>query len=381
MKTKILVSICTASALIAMAACSDLGGQNRKSAPPLPVSAYEVTTGSAAYYEEYPATVTALNQVEVRAEVSGYISKIFFTDGQRVKKGMKLYSIDERQYKAAFDQASANLNVAKANLAKALQDAQRYEDLAKKDAVARQTLEHAQADLQAAKMQVAAVEANVTNVQTNLHYSVLYAPFDGIIGISLVKLGSSVQAGQTLLNTISSENPVVVDCAVDEKLISRFTGLLGQKPDPRDSTFTIVLPDGSAYPHTGHLSMMDRAVDPQTGTIRVRVTFPNNENLLRTGLTCNLRLKQSGSGANILIPYRAVVEQMGEYFVYTIQGNRVTQRRIYPGRTIRDMVVVKDGLNAGERIVVDGIQKLHDNSVVVLLPAGKAVQGNKVQGT
>ena len=351
-----------------LAACGDSKGAGQKGPPPVQVAAYEVKLGTAVYYDEYPATVTAINQVEVRSEVSGYVTDIYFKDGQHITKGMKLYAIDQQQYKAAYDQAIANLNAAKSTLAKAQQDADRYRDLAKRDAVARQTLEHAQADLQSAKMQVASFEANVKNVQTNLRYSVIMAPFDGTIGISSVKLGSSVVAGQTLLNTLSSDDPMAVDCAVDEKQISRFTQLLQAGDSLRDSTFTIVLPDQTVYPFPGHLSFLDRSVDSQTGTIRIRVIFPNAKNILRSGLTCNLRVRANSSAESLLIPSKAVVEQMGEYFVYVVINNKVTQQRIGLGKNINDMVIVKDGLQVGEQIVTEGVQKLRDNYPVTVIP-------------
>jgi RND family efflux transporter MFP subunit len=363
---------------LVLAACGDKG-PGQKGPPPVPVAAYEVKLGTAAYYDEYPATVTAINQVEVRSEVSGYVTDISFKDGQHISKGMKLYAIDQQQYKAAYDQAIANLNAAKSTLAKAQQDADRYRDLAKRDAVARQTLEHAQADLQSAKMQVASLEANVKNVGTNLRYSVIVAPFDGTIGISSVKLGSSVVAGQTLLNTLSSDDPMAVDCAVDEKQISRFTHLLQAGDSLQDSTFTIVLPDQTVYPYSGHLSFLDRSVNSQTGTIRIRAIFPNGKNILRAGLTCNLRVRANSSAESLLIPYKAVVEQMGEYFVYVVNNNKVSQRRIGLGQSINDMVIVKDGLQVGEQVVTEGVQKLRDNSPVAVTPGTAKPIGETAQ--
>ena len=169
-----------------LAACAGSGGKTQ-APPPVQVVTYSVQPGASEYHETFPATVTALNQVELRPEVSGYVTDIDFKDGQRITRGMKLYGIDQQLYKAAYDQATANLSVAKANLAKVQQDVDRYNRLAEQDAVARQTLEHATADLESAKMQVVAAEANVKSVETNLRYSVIVAPFDGVIGISLVK--------------------------------------------------------------------------------------------------------------------------------------------------------------------------------------------------
>ena len=227
-----------------------------------------------------------------------------------------------------YDQALANLNVAKANFARAKEDADRYDDLAKQDAVARQTVDHANSDLRSAKMQVSAAEANVKSVQTNLRYSIIYAPFDCTIGISLVKLGSAVTAGQTLLNTVSSDDPMGVDCAVDEKQIYRFVQLLRKIPDDQDSIFTMVLPDQTIYPSPGRLVLMDRAVDPQTGTIRIRVIFPDANNILKPGLTCNLRIKASNAVNSLLIPYKSVAEQMGEYFVFKINDSRYHSKEL-----------------------------------------------------
>ena len=341
------------------------GGKNtQQKTLATPVTVYQVNQQQAVFYNTFPATVAALNQVDLRSEVSGYITDINFKDGQLVAKGMKLYTVDQQQYKAVYEQAVANLNSAKANLVKAQQDADRYDQLARNDAIAKQVEEHAQADLESAKMQVVAAEKNVNSVQTNLRYSIIEAPFNGIIGISLVKLGSSVTGGQTMLNTISSVDPIAVDFAVDEKQISRFNDLWQSKVSDRDSIFTIILPDGKLYPYYGQISLIDRAVDSQTGTIKVRLVFSNPKNILKPGLTCNVRVKNS-SGANaLLIPFKAVTEQMGEYFVFVVNGNKVFQRKISIGDDISGMLIVKDGLQSGDEIVVDGIQKIKDNSEV-----------------
>jgi RND family efflux transporter MFP subunit len=350
--------------VISAVACSDNKSAQQHSSAAIPVVIYQLKPQEALFYNNFPATVAALNQVDLRSEVSGYITDISFKDGQLVKKGMKLYSVDQQQYKAVYEQAVANLNSAKANLMKAQQDADRYAELARYDAIAKQVQEHAEADLESAKMQVVAAEKNVNSVQTNLRYSVIEAPFDGIIGISLVKLGSSVTGGQTQLNTISSVDPIAVDFAVDEKLIGRFSELMENKTGGRDSLFTLVLPDGKLYPYPGQISLIDRAVDSQTGTIKIRLIFSNPKNILKPGLTCNVRVKNSSGGNTLLIPFKAVTEQMSEYFVFVLAGNKVSQRRIIIGDDINGMVIVKEGLQPGDQIVIDGIQKIKDNSEV-----------------
>jgi RND family efflux transporter MFP subunit len=358
----------TGSIAVVMALLAACGGDNKKvpqqqAPPPVSIAVYSVQEENASYYDEYPGTLTPLNEVEIRPQISGYITGIYFRDGQHVTKGMRLYSIDQQQYKASVDQQVANLNVAKANLARVQQDADRYADLAKKDAIARQTLEHAQADLQSAKMQVAAAQAAVRNVNSTLRYSSIASPLTGTIGISQFKLGAAVVAGQTILNTVSSDNPMAVDFAVDEKEINRFMQLQ-QKGKATDSTFNIVLPDGTVYPHSGHISFIDRAVDPQTGTIKARVVFPNDEKMLKAGMSCNIRVHNAGGSQKIVVPYKAVVEQMGEYFVYVINADSATQRKVSLGNRINEKVIVKEGLQANENIAIEGVQKLKEGSKV-----------------
>ncbi len=351
----------TYAVFLVVAACGSDKSKVQAPPPPPAVNVYEVHLGSATYYDAYPANITALNQVELRAQVSGNITGVYFKDGQQVTKGQKLYSIDQQLYNANYQQAVANLNVTKSNLAKAQQDADRYTDLAKNDAIAKQVLDHALADLQAAKMQVEASKANVNSVSTNIRYSTITSPLTGTIGISQVKLGSAVSPGTMILNTISTDDPVAVDFAVDEKEIYRFTQLQQKGFNPKDSIFTIQLPDGSVYPYTGKIALLDRAVDAQTGTLKTRIEFPNSKKLLRVGMSCNLRVKNNGSGTQLLVPNKALVEQMGEYFVFVIgDSSKVIQTRVLTGNRINDKVIVKEGLKENDKIVIDGVQKLKD---------------------
>ncbi|MDP4256101.1 MAG: efflux RND transporter periplasmic adaptor subunit, partial [Bacteroidota bacterium] len=340
----------------ALAHCGDKQSAQQQAPPPVSVAVYTAQPGNATYFDFYPATVTPLNQVDIKPQVSGNISEIFFKDGQSVRKGQKLYEIDQQQYKAAYEQAIANLDVSKANRDKAQQDADRYTELAQKDAIARQTLDHALADLESSKRQVQAAQANVTSVETNLKYSMILAPFDGTIGISQVKVGTAVYP-QTLLNSVSSDDPMAVDISVNQSEIPAFSRYLMQGTNNKDSIFTVVQTDGSIYPYPGHLSFIDRAVDPQTGTIKVRLVFPNRQKLLRPGVTTNVRIKHDAGDSSLLIPYKAVVEQLGEYFVYVVNGGRAFQHKVSLGTRINDKVVVKTGVHQGDSIITEGVQK------------------------
>jgi membrane fusion protein (multidrug efflux system) len=352
---------------LGFAACGDKKASQQQAPPPVSVAVYEARLGNATYFDAYPATVTPLNQVDIKPQVSGNIIDIFFKDGQHVKKGQKLYEIDQQQYKAAYEAAIANLNVAKANLAKAQQDADRYTDLSKKDAIARQILDHALADLESAKRLVEAAQANVVSAATNLKYSLISASLEGTIGISQVKIGTAVYP-QTLLNSISSDDPLAVDIAIDQMEIPHFVKYLQKKVDDKDSLFTLVLPDGSIYSHTGNLYLLDRSVDPQTGTIKARLVFPNQKGILKPGLTTNVRVKQSGGDSSLLIPYKAVVEQLGEFFVFAVYGQKAIQRKVSLGPRIGDKIVIRAGLEKGDKVITEGVQKLRDSSAIQIAP-------------
>ncbi|GAB3768076.1 efflux RND transporter periplasmic adaptor subunit [Spirosoma horti] len=358
---------------VLLAAC---GGKkdDQQQAPPPPtaVSAVKAERENATYYDQFPATVTALVEVEIQPQVSGNITGIFFQDGQQVRKGQKLYTIDPQQYRAGYDQAVANLNVQKANLNRAQKDADRYNTLAQQDAVAKQLVDNANASLEATRMQVEAAQATIRQVGTNLKYTTIYAPLDGTIGISQVRLGAAVAPGSTPLNTISSDNPISADLQVDASEIPRFVKLQNQKNAARDSTLQLVMPDGSTYKYPGSVRIVDRAVDPQTGTLRVRVAFPNPGKELKVGINANVRVKNSTGQPQLLIPYQAVIEQMSEYFVFVVgDSSKVTQKKVSLGARINDKVIVKNGLNEGEVVVTEGTQKVREGAKVRVTSSGQ----------
>jgi len=351
---------------------------------PVPVNLYGVHHEAPVYYDKFPATVVALMQVDIHPEVEGYVTGIFFKEGDHVKKGQKLYSIDDRKYEASYSQSQANERVAESNLDQAQKDADRYIYLNEHDAVAKQILDHAMTTLQNAKNQVAAAKQDLVRTQTDLNYSIIRAPFDGTIGISQVKLGNTVTVGQTILNTISTDGPVAVDVVVNEKQISRFLKLDQKKPALTDSIFTLLLPDNTLYGEVGQISLIDRGVNPQTGAIIVRMVFPNPSGALRSGMSCTLLVRNNDNTSQVIIPGKAVVEQMGEYFVYVakdttvastdtskaakdaaqIPSLRAIQKKIVLGQAIADSVIVKAGLQDGDSVIIDGVQRLHDGSLL-----------------
>jgi|SRR6218665_146428 len=361
-------SVISCAALLA--ACG--GKQSAQQAGPPPAVGITVTEAqatNAVYYDEYPGTVVALNQTEIRAQVTGYVTGIYFKDGDKVSKGQRLYSIDQQLYSANVDQATANLAVQETNLLKAQKDADRYHELDKRDAIAKQQVDYADAALEAAKKQVDAAKASVNALRTNVNFATIVAPFSGTIGISQVRSGTSVIAGSTVLNTISTDDPIAVDFSVDQKSYYQFAKLQTSKKSG-DSTFAIAF-GKELYPFSGTVNTIDRAVDPQTGTIKIRLSFPNKDKILKAGMNTTVKVLNNGSGQSIIIPYKAVTEQLGEFFVYVLgDSSKVSQRKLVLGNPLGANIIVKDGLKPGEKIAVEGIQNLREGALVQVKQPG-----------
>jgi membrane fusion protein (multidrug efflux system) len=376
MKNKYIYNI-GALVVLALASC---GRPNKQAAaiPPTPVSVAEAKKADAIYYDQFQGTVVALNSVELRSQVSGFITGIFFKEGEVVQKGKALYEIDRRKYVAAYDQAVASLASAQANLVKAQKDVDRYTYLQKEDAVARQTVDQAIAAFETNKSQVAAARAGVVSARTDLSYSIITAPFTGRIGISQVKLGAQVSPGTTLLNTISSEHPIGVDFVINEQDVSRFYEL--QKKGT-DSTFKLQLSDGiTTYNKPGKIRAIDRGVNNQTGTIKVRIEFPNETDALKDGMSCVVKVLNQASGERVLIPAKALIEQMGEFFVFESQDTIAKQHKVTLGPHVGNNVVILSGVNEGDKIITDGFQRLRDGGKITLGNPEGAQGGTGAQG-
>jgi membrane fusion protein (multidrug efflux system) len=355
--------------------------------PPVPVNLITATTQRVYYYDKFPSTTVALSQVNLSAQVTGYVTAIDFQEGTHVHKGQMLYQLDQRLYQASVDQARANLRVDSGILKQVQQDADRYDYLAKYKAVATQVVDHATIALQNAKDSVIAAQQMLKTALTNLTYSNIYAPFDGTIGISQVRMGNLVSPGTTVLNTISTDNPMAVDFLVNEAQLPHFEQLQ-KKQQSIDSLFTILLPDQTLYPQVGKILFIDRAVNPQTGSIDIRLVFPNPQYTLRPGMSTVVRVHNQDPLPQIVVPSRAVVEQMGEYFLFvakdtvwkqpsSVEGNskapvdtssgqklRAFQKKVILGQTIGANVVIKSGIAPGDRVIVDGVQSIHEGSPI-----------------
>lgn len=359
---------------VTIASCGG-GQQPAQQGPPpaTPVTTYTVDEQPVTTVDSYPGVVVALNEVELRPQVGGYITGIFVQDGQRVTKGQKLYEIDRTKYQAAYNSAKANLAVAKANRDRTKKDAERYTKLAEQDAVARQRVDYALTDLANAESQVAAAEAQLSAASSDLQRSIIVSPLTGTIGISQVKLGAFATPGTTVLNTVSTNDPIAVDIAVNQREIPRFLALQKNNAAVADSVFTIQGQDGTVYRAQGKIVAIDRAVDPQTGTIKVRISYPNKEGRLFAGMNVNLQALNRSQKEELVIPYKAVVEQLGEFNVFVVgDSSKAEARLVKLGRQFQTNVVVSEGLKKGEVIVVDGVQNVRNGAVVTATPPGQA---------
>ena len=352
---------------ITLASCGggDKSAQQQGPPPAIPVSTYTVEEKAVTTTDTYPGNVVALNEVELRPQVGGYITAIYVKDGQHVTKGQKLYEIDRTKYLAAYNAAKADVAVAKANRDKAKKDADRYTKLAEQEAVAKQRVDYALTDLANAESQVAAAQANLASSANDYQRSVIVSPLTGTIGISQVKLGALASPGTTLLNTVSTNDPIAVDIAVTQAEIPRFIELSKNTAAVKDSLFSIQMPDQTLYKRQGRIVAIDRAVDPQTGTLKVRISYPNEGGKLVAGMNVNLQALNKENGLQMVIPYKAVTEQLGEFNVIVVgDSSKAVPKVIKVGKQIGQDIVVTSGLKKGEVIVVDGVQNARPGAVL-----------------
>ncbi|MDF7810033.1 efflux RND transporter periplasmic adaptor subunit [Hymenobacter sp. YC55] len=380
---KTILALSYATGLFVWTSCGNKEADKPAGPPPAtPVTLVDARTTDAVYYDEYPATVVAINNVELRSQVAGFITNISFKEGEVVPKGKTLYEIDRRRYQAAYQQAQAALRSTQATVQNAQVNLERYERLAKQDAIARQIVDNAQTAYATAQSQVAEAQAGVALARTDLDYSLVKAPFTGRIGISQVRLGSQVSPGTTLLNTMSAEDPMGVDFVVTEADLSRFAELQRQASGRNDSTFRLILPDGTAYQQPGKILAIDRGVNQETGTVQIRVQFTNPKRQLKDGMSTVLRVLNRQSGRRIVIPYKAIVEQMGENFVFIAgDSSKAYQRKVQLGPRLRDQIVVMEGIKEGDKVVTEGLQRLRDGGQIqVGTPPQAGTQGQAGTG-
>jgi membrane fusion protein, multidrug efflux system len=318
---------------------------------------------------EWVGTTEGLVNARVRAQVTGYLDNQAYTEGATVKKGDLLFEIDPRTFKAALDQAEAELAVAKAKLGKTQLDVKRYRPLAKEQAISQEELDDAiQANL-AAKAGVLVAEASVEQARLSLGFTKITSPVDGIAGSANAQIGDLVGPTQTgELTTVSTVDPIKVYFPISEQEYMKFARAAAQngpKSDTESIKLELILADGSIYPHQGEFSFAERQVDVKTGTIRIAATFPNPGNILRPGQYGRVRAVTGTTTGAIMVPQRAVMELQGNYQVAVVgPDNKVNIRPVKTGERVDNLWVITSGLQPGERVVVEGLQKVKEGMLV-----------------
>ncbi|MEJ2048688.1 MAG: efflux RND transporter periplasmic adaptor subunit [Calditrichota bacterium] len=320
-------------------------------------------------FQEYPATLVSNKQIKLVTDVGGRVENILFKEGSHVTRGQPLYDIDKSLYEAAHNAAVAQLKVAQTNLQTAQTDLQRYQNLWDHNAVDQITLAHAQAQVEVSKSQVEAAEAAVASTKTNLEHATIVAPFSGSTNVSTVRLGDLVVANLTVLVTIVDNSSMRADFYIPE---AEFVSMVSEKgkADPALPRFMLILPDGSPYPQGGKLDFVDSTVDPTTGTILVRLIFPNPRYILKSGMNCVVRSQENTAGQQFLvIPQEALQQILNEYHVYVVSDSGVVEdKKIEIGPASNGLQIVTGGLTPGQKVVVEGIEKVRPHQHVKTVP-------------
>src|ERR1044072_8876546 len=395
--------------------------------PPPTVVVAAVSQKTVPIYSEYVGQTRADNTVELRARVEGVLQKVYFREGATVRKGQRLFTIDKRPFEAALQsakalaaksvadlaqaqqrtdvlEAQAQLADAQAVLARADQDVARLAPLAKEKAVTEQDLDAAVASQKSAKAiveaklanltnleaavkytieraraEVSASQARITQAQLDLSYCDIYSPISGVIGFLQVDEGNLVGRGDaTLLATVSASDPLLVDFSVSEIEYLKLTDAATAGQRAGNLLFDLLLSDESVHPYQGSFRVLDRTVDPTTGTLKVEATFPHPGSYLRPGPFARLRVAVAERENAILVPQRAIQELQGAKTVFVVdEQNIVSVRSIKLGDKADKDVIVLEGLNPGDRVIVEGMQKARPGSQVNPATAGEAT---KIQG-
>jgi RND family efflux transporter MFP subunit len=351
----------------AIAGCGQ--GQQQTAAPPPPtVTVARPVQRTVTDQDEYVGRFVAVDSVEVRSRVSGYLSQIHFTDGQMVKKGDLLFVIDHRPFQIALDQMRANLAQARANLAFTEADLARGKELVQNRTITEQTFDQRKQAKSVAEASVTAQEAMVHSAELDLNeYSELRAPIDGRIGDRRVSVGNLVTGGNgsntTLLATIVSVDPIRFEFTFDEASYLRYQRVAGGNGQMSGGgqgavAVTLKLIDETDFAHSGKMDFVDNVIDRSSGTIRGRAVFANSDGIFTPGMFGRIRVPASPAFTALLIPDVAIgTEQSRKYVLVVDDGGIVRQKYVVPGQIDDDLRVIKEGLTSADRVIVNGLMR------------------------
>ena len=340
--------------------------------PPPDIKVVQVIQKDVPLYEKFVGQVYGEKDIPIRARVEGLLEGVHFKEGLKVTKGQLLYSIDPLPFQAKVNTQKSKLAEAKTKLVKAKNDLDRYKPLAEKNAVSQSDLDAKQAQYDAAVSSVNAAKSNLRSAEIELGYCKIYSPINGTIGKTLARVGDFVgrEPNPVILNIVSKTDNVRVTFFLTESdylflareykhdIKAEARGKL--KPEDK-SKLELILSDGSTYKHTGTVDFIDRGVDASTGSILIQATFPNPDFLLRPGLYAKIKIKMKTVTGGLLIPNRCIMELQGQYSVYVVNSeNKVESRQIKTEARIGDLQLVKEGLKPGDKVVLEGLQKVSD---------------------
>jgi membrane fusion protein (multidrug efflux system) len=368
MKRTLVVLLC---ALVG----ASVGCEEKHVAPTAPPEVYvaDVVQKDVSIFMEVVGQARGSQDVEIRARVEGYLEKVMFTEGAFVQQGTPLYLIDPKPLEATLAKAKAELASASARLEKTNNDVVRFKPLVAEQAVSQQELDNAMSARDAARAQVDAQKAAVDNAALDLGYTNIRAPISGIVGTTEVKAGNLVGRGEsTLLTTISQVDPILFRAGISEAEYLRLAKRTEEsKASGRAAAADIelILADGIVHHHRGRVDAVERAVDPTTGTLMIQIAFANPERVLRPGQYGRIRFESEVRKGALLVPQRAVQELQNLYSVAVVgPDNKVTFRNAKVGPRVDSLWVIEEGLKPGEKVIVEGLQKIREGSTVTAKP-------------
>ena len=347
------------------------------------VAVTDVVQQDVTTYADWVGTTQGFVNADIFPKISGYLLKQDYRDGDVVKAGQLLFEIDPREYQAALDQALGNLAQAQAQLKQNSLNLARYTALYKQAVISRQDFDNQTQTTRANAAQVQALQGAVESAKLNLEWTKVFSPINGVAGIAKTQVGNLVSP-TSQLTTVSQLDPIKVEFPISEQAYLRFADKINEEPDKRAKdapTLTMILADGSTYKYKGTIYDVNRQVEIQTGTIEVQGTFPNPENTLRPGLYAKIHFATGVQHNVLLVPQGAVLETQGQYQVAVVGAdNKVTMRTVEIGKQSGGLRVINKGVSPGERVIAEGLQKVHDgmevNPQVVAAPAAQATPGS-----
>jgi membrane fusion protein (multidrug efflux system) len=368
--------------VLAATASMPVACKKEQAAGPAPeVYVADVVQKDVPVYTEVVGQTKGSQDVEIRARVEGYLNSVNFTEGTFVTTGTLLYQIDPKPLEAALANAKADLATAEARLGRTNNDVARYRPLAEQQAISRQELDNALSAQEAARAMVDAQKAAVDKATLDLGYAHITSPIDGLVGTTNVKAGNLVGRGEsTLLTTVSQVDPILFRGGISEAeylRLARRRDEVKNKPAAEAPGIELILADGTVHPHKGRVDAIERAVDPTTGTLAVQVRFANPQRLIRPGQYGRARFESELKQGALLVPQRAVAELQNLYSVAVVgSDNKVTFRNVKVGPRVDGLWVIEEGLKPGEKVVVEGLQKVREGAVVSPKPMAAAPAGS-----